>query len=103
MARAIARRSVADTVDRAAARFAPRYAELQLPVNLIAGSDDKIVTPSHHSRRLNGELHNSFLDEVPGGGHMVHHAHPKLVERRVAHVFQSALKPIATGTAPNRD
>jgi pimeloyl-ACP methyl ester carboxylesterase len=96
-------RSVADdTVEmpRAAARLAPRYAELRLPVDLIAGIDDKVVTPAHHSRRLNGELHNSILDEVPGVGHMVHHAHPRLVERRVAHVFQRALKPVATGTTP---
>jgi pimeloyl-ACP methyl ester carboxylesterase len=93
-------RSVADdTVDmpRAASRLARRYAELQLPVDLIAGADDKIVTPLRQSRRLNTELHNSFLDEVPGAGHMVHHAHPELVERRVAHVFQRALKPVETG------
>lgn len=95
-------RSLADdTVEmpQAAARLAPRYGELQLPVDLIVGSDDKVVTPSHHSRRLHGELHNSFFDEVPDAGHMVHHAHPKLVERRVAHVFDRAFNSVATSTA----
>jgi pimeloyl-ACP methyl ester carboxylesterase len=90
-------RAVADdTVDmpKAAARLAARYGELQIPVDLIAGADDRMVSTAHHSRRLNRELHNSFLDEVPGVGHMVHHAHPKLIERRVAHVFQRGLKPI---------
>jgi pimeloyl-ACP methyl ester carboxylesterase len=86
----------------AAARLSKRYGELLLPVDLIVGTDDKVVTPSHHSRRLNKELHNSFLDEVPGAGHMVHHAHPKLVDRRVAHVFERALQPVAAGAATSR-
>lgn len=91
-------RSLADdtvAMPKAAARLAGRYGELQIPVDLIAGVDDKIVSTAHHSRRLNRELHNSFIDEVPGIGHMVHHAHPKLVERRVAHVFQRALTPVS--------
>jgi pimeloyl-ACP methyl ester carboxylesterase len=78
-----------------------RYGELLMPVDVIVGADDRIVAPSRHSRRLNRELHNSFLDEVPGVGHMVHHAHPQLVARRVSHVFERALPPVATGM-PNR-
>ncbi|AHB47704.1 alpha/beta hydrolase [Hyphomicrobium nitrativorans NL23] len=92
-------RAVADdTVDmpNAAARLTARYGELQIPVDLIAGADDRMVSTADHSRRLHRELHNSFVDEVPGVGHMVHHAHPKLIERRVAHVFQRALKPVST-------
>lgn len=87
-----------DTVDmpKAAARLCARYAELQIPVDLIAGLEDKMVSTAHHSRRINRELHNSFIDEVPGAGHMVHHAHPQLIERRVAHVFQRALKPVSS-------
>jgi pimeloyl-ACP methyl ester carboxylesterase len=86
----------------AAARLSKRYGELLMPVDLIVGTNDAMVTPSHHSRRLNRELHNSFLDQVPGAGHMVHHAHPKLVERRVAHVFERALEPVAAGAATSR-
>ncbi|MCC5622644.1 alpha/beta fold hydrolase [Nostoc sp. CHAB 5715] len=80
----------------AAARLSKRYGELLMPVDVIVGTDDRMVTPSHHSRRLNRELHNSFLDEVPGVGHMVHHAHPQLIARRVAHVLERALKPVTT-------
>jgi pimeloyl-ACP methyl ester carboxylesterase len=86
----------------AAARLSKRYGELLMPVDLIVGMDDQMVTPSHHSRRLNRELHNSFIDEVPGSGHMVHHAHPSLIERRVAHVFERALQPVSSGAVPNR-
>jgi pimeloyl-ACP methyl ester carboxylesterase len=90
-------RSVADDtvgMPSAAGRLARRYAELRLPVDLIAGTDDKIASTSRQSHRLNRELHNSYLDEVPGAGHMVHHAQAKLVERRVAHVFERALLPV---------
>lgn len=82
------------SMPKTAARLSKRYRELLMPVDLISGTDDRMVTPSHHSRRLHRELHNSFLDEVPGVGHMVHHAHPNLVARRVAHVFERALKPV---------
>jgi pimeloyl-ACP methyl ester carboxylesterase len=82
---------------QATARLSKRYRELLLPVDLIIGTSDRVVTASHHSRRLNRELHNSFLDVVNGAGHMVHHAHPNLVARRVAHVFERALQPVAAG------
>ena len=95
-------RSVADdTVDmpRAAARLSPRYGELQIPIDVIAGTDDKVVSTAHQSRRLNRELHNSYFDEVPGVGHMLHHAHPQLVERRVADVIQRAGSPVGAKPA----
>lgn len=72
-----------------------RYRELLLPVDVIAGEGDKIVNTASQSRRLQRELHNSFLDEVPGAGHMVHHHHPELVAQRVGHVFERALKSLA--------
>jgi pimeloyl-ACP methyl ester carboxylesterase len=82
-----------DTVDmpQAASRLSAHYGEIELPVDIIAGSDDKVVSTKGQSRRLNRELRDSYLDEVPGQGHMVHHAHPQLVQRRVAHVFERAV------------
>lgn len=86
-----------DTVElpRSAARLSNHYRELLLPIDLIAGSGDKIVSTANQSRRLHLALHNSFFDEVPGAGHMVHHAHPDLVAQRVDHVFDKALKPVS--------
>lgn len=91
-------RSLADdTVElpRAAARLQGRYRELLLPVDFIAGEGDRIVQTATQSRRLQRELHNSFFDEVPGAGHMVHHHHPELVAQRVGHVFERALEPLS--------
>jgi pimeloyl-ACP methyl ester carboxylesterase len=91
-----------DTVEMpiAAGRLVSRYAELLIPVVLIAGASDKIATLAHQSRRLNDELHNSTIDEVPDVGHMVHHAHPELVERRVAQVFERAALPVGAILEP---
>ena len=74
----------------AAARLCKRYAELHLPIDILSGSDDRMVTTARHSRRLHEDLTDSYYDEIPGVGHMVHHFHPALISRRVAHVLQRA-------------
>lgn len=51
------------------------YAQLQVPVTLIAGADDGIVDPTAHTKRLHDELPRSELKMV-AAGHMVHHAVP---------------------------
>jgi hypothetical protein len=60
----------------AAGRFSEQYKELAVPVRLIAGSDDRIVDTDQHSARLHRELGMSTFRNVPGIGHMVHHAVP---------------------------
>jgi pimeloyl-ACP methyl ester carboxylesterase len=59
--------------------FSELYRELNLPVRLIAGSDDRIVETDKHSARLHRELGTSTFHSVPGIGHMVHHAAPEEV------------------------
>jgi pimeloyl-ACP methyl ester carboxylesterase len=67
---------------------------------LVAGASDQISAPVHQSRRLYDELHNSTIDEVPDAGQMVHHAHPELLARRVAQVFERAIRPLAATSEP---
>jgi len=50
-----------------------RYAELKLPVTLVAGKNDKIVDTVAHSTRLHAELPQSELRVQPGIGHMAHY------------------------------
>jgi pimeloyl-ACP methyl ester carboxylesterase len=55
------------------------YAELELPVTLVAGRQDRIVSPEQ-SRWLHAGLPHSRLHVVEGVGHMAHyHAHDTLV------------------------
>jgi pimeloyl-ACP methyl ester carboxylesterase len=50
-----------------------RYATLRMPVTIITGLEDKVVTPAHHSLRLHHDIAGSRLVGVPGAGHMIHH------------------------------
>jgi len=54
---------------RDAEALAPRLAELELPVLVITGDDDRIV-PTAQSVRLAGELPNAELVVVPNCGHV---------------------------------
>jgi pimeloyl-ACP methyl ester carboxylesterase len=58
-----------------AARFRDRYAELDVPAEIIAGAADRVVDPDAHSARLHRSLPDSTLRILPGAGHMLHHAH----------------------------
>jgi pimeloyl-ACP methyl ester carboxylesterase len=57
----------------AAASLAPRLGELTVPVTIVAGSGDKVVSPADQSERLAASLAQSELLIIDGAGHMVHH------------------------------
>ncbi len=59
----------------AARRASKRYASLDLPVVLLAGTGDRVVRQSSQSVRLHKVLPNSRLKLINGAGHMLHHAH----------------------------
>jgi pimeloyl-ACP methyl ester carboxylesterase len=63
----------------AAGRLSQRYAELTMPVAVIAGEGDEIVSPEEHARRLHQEISHSELVMQPGAGHMAHYADPGAV------------------------
>lgn len=64
------------------------YKDLSVPVRLIAGSHDRIVETEKHSARLHRELRTSTFRNVPGIGHMVHHAAPQEVAAAINAVSQ---------------
>jgi pimeloyl-ACP methyl ester carboxylesterase len=68
----------------AAASLAPRVEQLTLPVTIIAGDGDKVVTPSEQSERLAGALTQSTLLIVEDAGHMVHHTASARVAAAIA-------------------
>jgi pimeloyl-ACP methyl ester carboxylesterase len=57
----------------AAAAVAGRYGELDLPVTIIAGPEDKMVSMEDQSERLHDEIRNSRLVQIKEAGHMIHH------------------------------
>ncbi|MBK4734473.1 alpha/beta fold hydrolase [Noviherbaspirillum pedocola] len=57
----------------AARELTQQYARLKVPVTLLAGEADRLVTTQSQTERLHGLLRTSTLQVVPGAGHMLHH------------------------------
>jgi len=63
--------------------------QVDVPIRLLAGSEDGIVDTNAHSVRLHRELRHSTLKVIPRCGHMVHHAAPNEVARAIVGVRQA--------------
>jgi pimeloyl-ACP methyl ester carboxylesterase len=66
-----------------AAKIHHLYPELRVPVTIVSGTDDQVVTFERQAQRLADEVPQAELVAVPGAGHMVHHFAPDLVARIV--------------------
>jgi pimeloyl-ACP methyl ester carboxylesterase len=86
----------------AAGALSRRYAELSVPVRIIAGADDRIVETDKHSARLHRQLAASTFRRVPGSGHMVHHAAPDEVVDAIAAIGEVRQRPARPVTKPGR-
>ena len=62
---------------------AQRYAELRLPIVLVAGAADRYVSTRAHTLRVQERLVESRLLVSEGAGHMVHHTDLELVLRAI--------------------
>ncbi len=51
--------------------FRNRYAELKMPIVIIAGDQDRLIDTDAQSARLHSELPQSSFNRVPGNGHMI--------------------------------
>lgn len=56
-----------------AMRLRSRVGEVQVPVMIVAGERDAMITTDWHSRWLHEQMPDSGLQVVPQAGHMVHH------------------------------
>jgi pimeloyl-ACP methyl ester carboxylesterase len=56
-----------------AANAQGRYGELRLPVAILTGDDDRVVTCHRQSMRLHEDIPHSSLRVLPGLGHMIHY------------------------------
>jgi pimeloyl-ACP methyl ester carboxylesterase len=74
----------------AAAALQKRYRELRLPVRILTGAEDRVVTPERQSIRLSETIPGSALIRLPGLGHMVHYAAQDEIARAVKPVAASA-------------
>jgi pimeloyl-ACP methyl ester carboxylesterase len=81
--------------------MADRIRELNIPIAIIAGTEDMIVDHEDHARWFHQQLPGSVLRLVPGAGHMVHYAVPDEVAEAVEAVSERRAgveAPALTGT-----
>ena len=52
--------------------YRDEYANLKMPVVIVAGDEDRLVDIDAQSARLHGDVPQSRFHRVPGAGHMVH-------------------------------
>jgi pimeloyl-ACP methyl ester carboxylesterase len=68
--------------------MADRIRELNIPITIIAGTEDGIVDHDGHARWFHEQLPDSVLRLVPGAGHMVHYAVPNEVAEAIEAVAE---------------
>jgi pimeloyl-ACP methyl ester carboxylesterase len=68
----------------------PRHASLTLPIELLHGTDDRIVPIHFHARPLVQRLPGARLTELAGAGHMPHLTRPDEVEAAALRVAAQA-------------
>ncbi|TIP34359.1 MAG: hypothetical protein E5X77_40080 [Mesorhizobium sp.] len=56
-----------------------RYAEIAVPVGIIAGAGDQLFDAKAEALRLQDEISQALVDIVPDAGHMVHQSRPDAV------------------------
>lgn len=75
------------------------YEVLSMPVVIIAGDGDKVVS-KRSAERLHAEIKASDLQIVPGAGHMVHHLAPRRVVAAVEAVTVASPERVAADRRP---
>jgi len=54
-----------------AIKLRPRYADLKMPVVIIAGEEDRLIDIDTQSARLHSDISQSLFHRVPENGHMI--------------------------------
>lgn len=82
----------------AAMSLSKRLDSLRVPVQIITGTQDRIVKPAANSERLHENLlaggQSCELHLQPGVGHMVHYAHPEQVAHAVDAIAAQVGEPV---------
>jgi pimeloyl-ACP methyl ester carboxylesterase len=61
-------------------KMAKRYAEIKIPVVIVTGDRDQIVSPDQNARVLHTAIPDSQLIEVPNTGHEIPQTSPRSVQ-----------------------
>ena len=82
--------------------FQNEYAQLKMPVSIIAGEDDRLIDIDRQSSRLHADIVQSTFHRVPGNGHMLHQTATGAVMQTINEVAQAASSR-PSSTAKSKD
>ena len=68
--------------------FRDEYANLKMPVVIVAGDEDRLVDIDAQSTRLHRDVPQSRFHRVPGTGHMIHQTAPGVVMSAINEVAE---------------
>ena len=83
------------------AELSRHYEELRLPLFILSGDGDRVVTSARQSVRLHEAVPHSALQLLPGIGHMLHYFTHKEILDAIEAAMQRPGEPTRTGV-PNR-
>ena len=87
------------TLRAAMAEQAPRYANIAVPITIIAGDVDKTVSTHIHSQPLAKTAKNTRLIVLNGVGHMIQYAAPDLVVSEIEAMADGVTQSTANAAA----
>ena len=67
-------------------KFSPRYAEIAVPISIVTGDADLIVSEKENAARLHEALPKSRLIVLPKTGHQIPFTHPQSVIEEIERV-----------------
>ena len=91
----------AATMVPGAAGLRRRYNELELPITILAGVNDRIVDVDNQSAWFHDSVPGSELRLIPDAGHMVHYAVPGQVADAIGALARQAKVTRKVSAAPN--
>lgn len=63
-----------------------QYRRFRVPLEVLVASDDGVVEPARHGKRLAAMVPGARLTELAATGHMLHHAHPEALVAAISRI-----------------
>ena len=73
--------------------YRDEYANLKMPLVIVAGNEDRLVDIDAQSARLHRDVLQSKFHRVAGTGHMIHHTATDVVMSAIDEVAQAGSSP----------
>jgi|SRR5215813_1946950 len=84
-------------------RTSKHYADIRIPVVVVTGDHDKVVSAKHNAYRLNSSIAQSQLIELKNTGHQVPQTHPESIYNALTLIPKSSARLRDSAQYPARE